>query len=472
MVPTRFLIISLFLLSILHFSWAQENKTSNGKRVGAWTIQDQNDRIVAQGSYDNGKKTGEWSYFFSATSRYTQIPDMKGSYDDNGKKTGTWFFEDGRSGVKLEVSFKEGTMEGKARFLDKKGLVTANGLMNDDLRHGKWVFYLDKKKIVEGYYQEDQRIADWNYDYFPQDDIHVKTAYTYENGQKSGKIEHYVVDDHPYFGKEEFLSGIGYYSNGKKKGRWIEFSSNIQGQRIETGRYDANGKKVGFWKTTVNRRNYQSCMFSNDARNGTFREYHPNGKLKYQTQYKNGIETGAFKRYYASGQLQEEGEIIQTTDPQNPLIDTLYKQVQVPMRTAFSITEKLNKIQPVHIVWISDPEMSMEANEISAQLLVLTKIGAQNNRQVDDIIINTNRPMRVGPFTSYHENGQIHLQGNHIPSIVESFDPNTNTLTKDFARDGEWKEFDDSGFLRYKFIYINGKLVELYDDKGNSLPVN
>ena len=55
--------------------------------------------------------------------------------------------------------------------------------------------------------------------------------------------------------------------------------------------------------------------------------------------------------------------------------------------------------------------------------------------------------------------------------VTEVFDPETNTIVQDFARDGEWKQYDENGYIMRSISYDKGKLLKMLDDKGNEMGV-
>jgi antitoxin component YwqK of YwqJK toxin-antitoxin module len=81
-------------------------------------------------------------------------------------------------------------------------------------------------------------------------------------------------------------------------------------------RIDANNLKQGFWKIfnrTKNLPGYdpdqvvEEGPYKNSRKDGLWRRFFPNGKVKDEITYVNSRPNGYYKTYYENGQVQEEG---------------------------------------------------------------------------------------------------------------------------------------------------------------------
>ena len=79
---------------------------------------------------------------------------------------------------------------------------------------------------------------------------------------------------------------------------------------------DADGKKVGPWKITgamSSEKGYapdalvEEGTFERSRKEGLWKKYHPNGKLKSEIVYTKGRASGTFTTYFANGNVEEKG---------------------------------------------------------------------------------------------------------------------------------------------------------------------
>lgn len=468
--------ILVVLITFFAFTagFAQENRTQGGMRQGHWTIKDKRDFVCAEGYYKDNARSGPWQFFVSPISRYTHVPDVKGSYTDAGKKTGVWTFVSTTTKIVVEAEFANDLMEGKCTYFAANGDLLATGLMSAGIRHGKWIFYHHDKKMTEGYYQNGVKIGDWVYDYFPEKNLHIKGAFNYDKGVQNGKLEFYRVENHPQFGTDELLSGVGTYLDGKKIGRWIEYHQGLKGEFVETGNYNKSGRKQGFWKSTMERKNYQAAIYEDGVLNGLFKQYHDNGKLKYETNFEKGLAIGDFVRYYEDGNMEEKGKMVFSPDPKDVTVDTLYFSLELPFETHFQLIELPNfqDLDHHYAEWIEDPAYSIEPAELDRRFNTYKEYGLEPQKRVVGTKVVGRKAVREGYYQTYYTNGKLKLEGNYYPKVTDVFNPETNTIIRDYARDGEWKQYDDNGYLMRVFTYDRGKLIKTLDDKGKELGIN
>ncbi|BDS10726.1 toxin-antitoxin system YwqK family antitoxin [Aureispira anguillae] len=467
------ILVIILLVTFTGHIFAQENRMENGVKVGRWAHKDKRDLVYAEGTYQDGVREGRWLYFVSPISRYTHVADVKGDYTDAGKKTGTWTFISTQTKIRVEAQFDQDLMDGTCTYYASNGSVLATGLMSAGIRHGKWVFYHNGTKMTEGYYQNGVKIGDWSYDYYPDPQMHIKGIFNFDDGVKNGKLEYYRVDRHPKFGTDELLSGIGTYSSGKKIGRWIEYNQGLKGEFVETGNYNRGGKRQGFWKSTIERRNYQAAIYENGVLNGIFKQYHDNGKLKYETTYKDGLPTGEFKRYFDNGNLEETGTTVFSPNPSDVTRDTVYYTLELPYEYHFQLVELPNfhRMGYHYATWLADPSYSIEPAELDRRFDIYKDYGLEPHKRIDNVKTIGKKAVRKGPYQAFFRNGKLKLEGSYYPKVTEVFDPETNTSVRDYARDGEWKQYDDNGYIMRTMTYDKGELIKMLDDKGNEMGI-
>jgi antitoxin component YwqK of YwqJK toxin-antitoxin module len=481
------LLVIILLTAFINQLVAQDNRKENGVKVGHWEHKDSRDKIYAEGNYNDGVKEGKWLYFVSSISRQTHVPDVKGEYNSAGQKTGTWTFistgAPSQNRIQIDANFSNGLMDGACTYYSSKGNILATGFMNTGIRHGQWVFFYDGKKMTDGFYQNGLKIGDWTYDYYPDPTMHIKGLLNFDDGNKNGKLEYYRVDHHPKFGTEELLSGIGTFSNGKKMGRWIEYSPDLvekrdkdapKGEKIETGNYNRNGKRQGYWKTTIDRKNYTAAIYDNGLLHGKFMQYHSNGKLKYETMYEKGITAGTFIRYYNNGNIEEEGTTTSSVTPSEGTKKTVYYTLELPCEYYFQLVELSNfhLMKHHYATWILNPNYSVEPAELDRRFEAYKDYALEPEKRIQPTNTREKKAVRTGEYKAYFRNQKLKLKGSYYPKMKEVFFPETRTYMIDYARDGEWKEYDDNGYNIKTIVYDKGTFIKMFDGKGNEMGID
>ena len=470
-------IILTFALLFLHSnSFAQPkrpNQTNEyGVKVGHWQYKDSNGKIMYEGHYnEEGKRDGEWYFYLAPVKRHTTEPDLIGNYK-NGEKHGDWQYIDAKTRNLLKGKFLNDQIAGEWIYYDKKGRKLASGYFNSNfMRHGQWVIYYNNAPMTKGLYDNGLLSGQWLYDYYHEDStVHIKGDFNYNAGNRTGYFEHYKVLRDPKFPIQESLVGHGAYSNGKKTGRWIEYSPGLKGEKIEIGHYDGNSQRTGLWETTINGKRVQEAFYNNGLLQGSFKNYYENGKPQYVTFYEKGLEHGAFSAYYESGKLKEKGHF--TISNQEFVEDTIYKRMDLPYEFNFMIIDSidLDKFNYNAISWITDMHYSYSADELFSRWKEVLNYGANANLQIESINKKYKHSVRSGEYVRFYESGNVHLEGSYLPYLhIEK--TGENSYVRSYARHGVWKEYDDVGYLKKIHYYEDGKLIRITDDADNPLNI-
>ncbi len=465
--------VGCFIVGI-HSAAAQKNRTDDtGQRIANWEIRGKDERLNARGAYVSGQRDGEWAFFFSPIGRFAQSPDIKGSFNA-GIRSGEWEILESRSRNLLKGSMQDGRMAGKWRYYDKKGRVLAEGYFNENnMREGKWTIYRNGSPMCTGAYQNGERVGEWAFDYYHEDSsIHVIGTLNYSGGARTGNFQHFKVVKHPKFPTSEVLVGHGLFQNGKKTGRWIEYAGGFKGERIETGYYDGGGKRTGNWETTINGRTAQECAYNDGQRQGAFKTYYENGKVKYITSFERDLEHGFFTSYYENGKIREKGAYTVLESASTGAGDTIFYKVELPLevmpRLIDDISEDADQFNFNCIAWISDMESSLPLSEVERRYKEALQYGRAGALRVQEVRRKDKISVRVGDFKSFYENGQISLEGRYLPFLYERKVSETST-EKDFCRDGEWKAYDDLGNVQKVYHFERGELKKVTDGGGGEI---
>jgi len=471
------LLSTIVLMGLFMLTHAQ-NSYTNGKKSGFWQHKDGEGRIYAEGNYTNDLRTGEWKFYVSDAARKQKTPDVLGNYAD-GNKEGIWKTTNLTSNITVSVPFENGLMNGECIYYNKEKTILARGLVKDGIRHGKWILYDKKSKVLgyykeelmlrdkmsEGYYKDGIRLGRWEYNYNPDAATEVKGHLTFEDGVNSGAFEFYKVETHEIFGPTKVLSGVGRFSNGKKTGRWIEFRNGAKGDYIETGDYNDNGKREGLWKIKIGGQDYMTSYYKDGKLEGEFKHYYANGNLMYETQYRSGLEVGEFKRYYKNGNIMEQGYHIVSDEVVQK--DTTFLSLKLPYEHMFKIVEgNIRNIHLAYIKWLEEPAWSIAPAELDRRFNVYSSYGQEEQARIAKITTSNKVSVRDGDYLAFYENGKLRLKGNNIAGLGYIFDPLKSEVVYDFLRDGDWKEYDKKGHLKYTYKYEKGKLHKMLDSNG------
>ena len=460
----------LFLGLVSTSLFGQENQSdAQARKQGFWRELDQRQEVWAKGRYEDDERKGPWLFFLSPLARKTGEADLKGSFDQ-GQAQGIWEAMDWETKIKIKGELQNGLPHGLWRFYDQQGNLLAKGNFEQGLRQGQWLFYHNNQPMAQGEYLNSEKIGTWTYDYYPQNDVRVKASYDYQKGQiHQGKQEWYKVERHPKFKPEEILVGLGTFQNGLKSGKWVEYQRGLKGDLLEIGYYDGQGQRQGLWEILFNNKPYQQVAYNKGRKQGGFKTFYDNGQVQYETYFEDGLETGGYRAYHENGQLREEGG--HTIIDQEQVQDTLFKRVELPIdylfRYAFDpLCPKLN-IKLIN--WIAQPEdLSLKGEEIEARYRHFQSYGLKNQAEILEIRRSKRQSVKVGVFRAYHENGQLRLEGQYLPSL--RLEQSLGYVQKIYGKDGAWKEYDDLGFHKKTYLYQDSKLLKVLDDKGNELP--
>lgn len=278
---------------------------------GEWSRKNVKGDIVSKGNYLNGLRQGVWVQYSEEDGKFLReirhynkgvlsgsctrfkndgIVSETGSYL-NGKRHGTWFTYENYGEQDYIFDYDNGVPTSNPYRLDDN--VRKFGKMIKDLtKEGPWVEYslatydscFYKNGMREGvgvkYFEgilrkKDSELNNQNDgpEFKYSDDGILESEIWYKAGEKNGIYRHY---------EDGCLRDEGTYLKGKRDGLWKKYTcSDYYLQEEET------------WK--------------NDEREGPFKEYFKNGKLKREGNYLLGEYNGPYKEYFDNGKVSEEG---------------------------------------------------------------------------------------------------------------------------------------------------------------------
>ncbi|HNS17108.1 MAG TPA: hypothetical protein PKH94_01300 [Bacteroidales bacterium] len=412
-----------------------------------WKFYDEKGKLVLEITYGNNKKNG-----IRRTIQEFEV--IEENFADDIKQGNTvYFYPDGKK--KKTVPFVDGIEDGMAYEYDpegtvislieyKKGFIVNREKINrkdrNNLKQGKWAYFYDNGRVrLEGTYRDDlkngyfkqydregnlvivekylddvlqENVAelvelDVLTDYYPSGK--VKTVASYKDGIPEGVRREYTEDGRiwmAYTFRAGNMTGQGIMNEqGTKQGSWKEFYDD--GKLKAEGDYD-NGKKTGGWKYYYPDGTLEQEGFYNQGGmlDGVWRWYYPSGALHREEQYLNDLADGRSVEYDEAGKLVSSGEYIEGREEG---------------------------------FWFYDIDGSREE-------------GTYGNG------------LRSGTWSSYYQDGQLRFTGNFIDD-----NPNGKHLyywgdgkIKEEGRyvmglkEGEWLKFDPDGTLFIVITYENG----------------
>ncbi len=368
-----------------------------------WKFYNDQGTLVLEYYYKNGKKNGARKNY-DAKEKYLVSEE---NYINDVKQQNTYlYYKNGKT--KQLIPFKDGREEGQGYEYDTIGtIITLIDYKAGFIKRQEKINRRDKDGLKQNVWKE----------FYTNGNL--KNECTWLNGMQDGYLKEYslngnlqnttkyvdgkLITDAPELAKldtkiEYYEGGIvkssGTYKNGSPEGAYREFSMDgkvtaakiyKEGFLIGEGIYDEYNKEQGPWK-----------------------EYHPNGQLKGQGEYKDGKRIGEWVFYYPNGKLEQKGKYDKKGLAQNE-----WK-------------------------WYYD----------TGKLL-------REEIYLNDVL--------DGPTTEYDEEGKVITKGQYVDGMKEDEweyelgDYKETGKYKADRRDGVWKHFyTPSGKIRFEGNFVDG----------------
>lgn len=243
----------------------------NGQRIGLWKSYRQNGALEREGEYDSLGKTGEWKMYYYTGELQSITVHKNGSeynyeyqsfYQGGQPKLHTisesgfssHYEEYYRHGVLKSSLESEPHRESTRKEYYKNGALKEIGKFSSRLKDGVWKIYFETGEL--------KRTEDYT-------------------ERKSGNVW-----------KE-------YFQNGKLK-QTEEFISDSKMRTITEYYPTGEVKRIG--------RNVYSYSSDYPRRIGEWKEFHKNGELEKNYQFKDGRKVGVWKKFHEDGSLAQIGE--------------------------------------------------------------------------------------------------------------------------------------------------------------------
>ena len=228
--------------AVLSFGWRE-----HGLLEGPWRFQDSEGNVIGQGIYRAGLREGPWMI-------QTEEQVAVGSYV-HAVRQGPWrFFKetstincDYRDGLVQGVAitnftdgscftipYLDGVANGMGQRYDANGMVTALGVMRDEVRLGTWEFRSDSGVLIGVEQYGDGKGEGSSFSWNPDASLHGIGGM--RDGVMSGKWTFWYSNGE--------LSAEGMYLEGEREGLWQAWYDN--GRIRSRGSY-TSGRRIGLW---------------------------------------------------------------------------------------------------------------------------------------------------------------------------------------------------------------------------------
>lgn len=327
---------------------ASEGTMRDGKPDGYWKTYNDQGVLVSEGNRKDFELDSTWIFYDDMGKMVMEINYKKGKKDGirktyredemieesfkNDVKEGltSYYYPDGR--IKKEVNFHDGLESGLAREFDQDGRIITlityksgfivereliNRFDNNGRKHGVWkYFYADGKVMMEGTYKHG--LENGYFKEYDKDGNLTSTA-KYADGTKLQDVAELVKLDvrKDYYPDGKVKIAATYNKEGKLEGVRREYlpdgtveKSYIfkNGIMIGEGVVTEKGERDGYWKEYYDDGKLRAeGKYNKDVKEGAWKYYHPNGIAEQEGIYRNGKPEGEWRWYYAGGQtLREE----------------------------------------------------------------------------------------------------------------------------------------------------------------------
>jgi antitoxin component YwqK of YwqJK toxin-antitoxin module len=420
-----------------------------------WKFYDEEGKINLEVNYEEGKKNGFRITYLGG--------EINKEHFVNDVKEGNSFVLFPSKKVKMKIPFTSGLEEGIAREYDESGniiqLITyrkgyvvererINRYDSDSLPHGKWKwFYADNEELLrmEGTFKHGLKDG-----YFKEYDRegNLLTATKFVNGEKQEMAEELMtLDVRTDYYPDGSVKVIGTYNKeGIPEGVRREYNESGQVEKayvfrkgviIGEGVFTDAGEKEGLWKEYYPDGKLKATgVYNKDEREGVWKFYYPSGQLEQVGAYLNGEPDSVWKWYHANGQLMRE--------------ENFYNGLSDGLMTEYN----------------ADGKVIIQGDYIEGKREGKWFYDEGDNRDEGEYV----EGMRNGLWESFYPDGSLSFEGKYIEDLpngkhVWYWDNGKIKQEGNYVmgrKNGDWKKYDQEGFLAIVITYTNGKEVK-YD---------
>lgn len=346
---------------------------------------------------------------------------------------------------------------GYNKFYYPNGQLSSEGTMKDGQPDGYWKTYYENGNLKSVGNRVDFKL-DGSWKFYNESGSIVQDI-TYRDGKKNGAKKSYneekvLIKEVIY--KDDIKHGPAktYYPSGKLHEEYVYEEGREQGIGYEYSEEDRRIITIITYRNGyVNKKQEINRRDKFNQKQGLWIEFYDNMKPKWEGKFRNDKRNGYFKEY------SEDGDLLSTTKWKDGIqVEDPEELVKLDIKTQYYPSAKpkfvgsYNKDIPegVHRFYSEDGEITSSKIYRKGILMGEGIVDAEGNRQGNWKEYHDTGELksegeykdgkRVGPWKFYHKNGQAEQLGSYIGG----------------QPDGEWKWYYPNGVLRREENYYKG----------------
>lgn len=245
-------------------------------------------RVMATGSFEKGRRNGEWK------NNYTSGNLEMISNFSKGQKQGLNTIYNKNGNITSILNFEKDTLNGRNDIFNDRGLRKTLYYSNGDLNGPYKVYYPEGKLMIEGFYKNDELIG--NKKEYSQSGKLISNDNCYNGIIISSDL-------HNYKGEKE--TTIEYNNKSGAFSYSMNAGTTTQNYSLKNGYMD--GK---YLRKDKNNNVLIETEYKNGALQNSYKEYGPNNTLLLEQTYYNGDINGLSKNYDLAGNLKISSEYL------------------------------------------------------------------------------------------------------------------------------------------------------------------
>lgn len=393
------------------------------------------------------------------------LPVLKGQDGEGEGRFEQYFYPNGQ--VSSEGIMKKGKPDGFWKTYYVTGVIKSEGKRTNFLLDSTWNFYNQAGELTEQISYKIGEKSGYTISYSYNNPLRpgaptIVSRELYVNGKKEGSSYYYYPTGE--------LRSIVYYQEGKKQGLSLEYSKDST--LITVMEYNDN--------YVINR---ERVNRTDDVgrKQGTYREYYENGRVKKEVHYLNDQLHGYYREFSGNGDLvtavrYERGQIVEEIDEDLRELLDMKNTYDEQGRLIFSGGYKEGVPVGIHRFYdttgavvnaylyneqgqkISEGIIDEQGNRIGAwtDFFPTGEVRAKGFYQENQ---------RSGNWTFYYRSGSIEQKGRYERGRYQGawtwYYPNGNVWREERyfngREDGMFVEYDETGAILTKGDYIGGE---------------
>lgn len=319
------------------------------------------------------------------------------------------------------------------RYFHANGRVSSEGMLVDGRPEGTWrSFYEDGTLRSEGDRRQGRLEGTWR---FYGGNGRIESTIDYSSDKRQGLVVRYdtaglLMSEEPY--ENDLREGVAryYHANGQVHKEVPFKAGKEEGRGTE---YAADGRVVAlltYGAGMLRRRDEINRMDRMGLKQGPWKDFHPNGKVKWEGSYVDDQLQGVVKEYDALGNLKN----LQKYDA-GQLNPQAQEKLMVEIKRSYHPNGKVASLGSYSKSGRKEglfKEFAPDGSLVGAKIYAGDRLLSQG--RVNDV------GALEGPWVEYYATGEKRAEGSY----------------KEGRRDGAWSFFHRSGKVEQKGNYVAG----------------